>query len=137
MAWAIETEGLTKRYGSITAVDNLSLQVPDAGVFGLLGPNGSGKTTSMGMLLGLIRPTAGSIRLFGNAVDGVHPDSLRRIGAIVEEPNFYPYLSGPRQPPLLPGHHGPGNTRGGGPISWKWWGSPTAPIARLAHTPWE
>ena len=94
MAWAIETEGLTKRYGSITAVDNLSLQVPDAGVFGLLGPNGSGKTTSMGMLLGLIRPTAGSIRLFGNAVEGVHPDSLRRIGAIVEEPNFYPYLSG-------------------------------------------
>ena len=94
MAWAIETEGLTKRYGSITAVDNLSLQVPDAGVFGLLGPNGSGKTTSMGMLLGLIRPTAGSIRLFGNSVEGVHPDSLRRIGAIVEEPNFYPYLSG-------------------------------------------
>ena len=94
MAWAIETEGLTKRYGSITAVDNLSLQVPDAGVFGLLGPNGSGKTTSMGMLLGLIRPTAGSIRLFGNALEGVHPDSLRRIGAIVEEPNFYPYLSG-------------------------------------------
>ena len=94
MAWAIETEGLTKRYGSITAVDNLSLQVPDAGVFGLLGPNGSGKTTSMGMLLGLIRPTAGSIRLFGNVVEGVHPDSLRRIGAIVEEPNFYPYLSG-------------------------------------------
>ena len=94
MAWAIETEGLTKRYGSITAVDNLSLQIPDAGVFGLLGPNGSGKTTSMGMLLGLIRPTAGSIRLFGNAVEGVHPDSLRRIGAIVEEPNFYPYLSG-------------------------------------------
>lgn len=94
MAWAIETEGLTKRYGSITAVDNLSLQVPDAGVFGLLGPNGSGKTTSMGMLLGLIRPTAGSIRLFGNVVEGVHPDSLRRIGAIVEEPNFYPYLRG-------------------------------------------
>ena len=94
MAWAIETEGLTKRYGSITAVDNLSLQVPDAGVFGLLGSNGSGKTTSMGMLIGLIRPTAGSIRLFGNSVEGVHPDSLRRIGAIVEEPNFYPYLSG-------------------------------------------
>ena len=94
MAWAVETEGVTKRYGSITAVDNLSLRVPDAGVFGLLGPNGSGKTTSMGMLLGLIRPTAGSIRLFGNAVEGVHSDSLRRIGAIVEEPNFYPYLSG-------------------------------------------
>ena len=63
-------------------------------MFGLLGPNGSGKTTTMGMLLGLIRPTAGSIRLFGDPVDGVHPHALRRVGAIVEEPSFYPYLSG-------------------------------------------
>ena len=62
--------------------------------FGLLGTNGSGKTTTMGMLLGLIRPTAGSIRLFGSDVEGVHAGALRRIGAIVEEPNFYPYLSG-------------------------------------------
>lgn len=94
MAWVIETEGLTKRYGSITAVDNLSLQVPDTGVFGLLGPNGSGKTTTMGMLLGLIHPTSGSIRLFGSNLAGEHGNALSRIGAIVEEPSFYSHLSG-------------------------------------------
>ena len=92
--WVIETRSLTKEYGSIRAVDDLSLQVPQGGVFGLLGPNGSGKTTTMGMLLGLVRPTAGTIRLFGDPAEGVHPHALRRIGAIVEEPSFYPYLSG-------------------------------------------
>ena len=94
MAWVIETAGLTKRYGPITAVDDLCLQVPETGVFGLLGPNGSGKTTTMGMLLGLIHPTSGTIRLFGSKVDGEHGDALRRIGAIVEEPRFYYHLSG-------------------------------------------
>ena len=73
---------------------NLSLRIPRGGVFGLLGPNGSGKTTTMSMLLGLSRPTSGSIRLFGEPADGVNPYLLRRIGAIVEEPSFYPYLSG-------------------------------------------
>ena len=94
VSWVIETQSLTKQYGSIQAVDDLSLQVPGGGVFGLLGPNGSGKTTTMGMLLGLIRPTSGTIHLFGDVAEGVHPDALRRIGAIVEEPSFYPYLSG-------------------------------------------
>ncbi|MCE2404820.1 MAG: ABC transporter ATP-binding protein [Dehalococcoidia bacterium] len=94
MNWVIETRSLTKEYGPIRAVDDLSLQVPQGGVFGLLGPNGSGKTTTMGMLLGLVRATAGAIRLFGDPVEGVHPHALRRIGAIVEEPSFYPYLSG-------------------------------------------
>ena len=88
----IQTEGLTKRYGKILAVDNLSLTVPRGHVFGLLGPNGSGKTTTMGMLLGLVAPTAGSFRLFGGS--GNHRDALRRVGAIVETPAFYPYLSG-------------------------------------------
>ena len=90
----IETRGLTKAFGAIRAVDDLSLQVPRGGVFGLLGPNGSGKTTTMGMLLGLIRPTSGGIWLFEDPVEGVRPQALRRIGAIVEEPSFYPYLSG-------------------------------------------
>ena len=94
VSWVIEIQSLTKQYGSIQAVDDLSLQIPGGGVFGLLGPNGSGKTTTMGMLLGLIRPTSGTIRLFGDVAEGVHPDALRRIGAIVEEPSFYPYLSG-------------------------------------------
>ncbi len=88
----IRTEGLTKRYGDILAVDNLSLEVPRGRIFGLLGPNGSGKTTTMGMLLGLVRPTAGSFTLFGS--DRPHAESLRRLGAIVETPAFYPYLSG-------------------------------------------
>ena len=88
----IQTEGLTKRFGNIVAVDNLSLTVPRGHVFGLLGPNGSGKTTTMGMLLGLTRPTAGSFRLFDER--GSHQDALRRVGAIVETPTFYPYLTG-------------------------------------------
>ena len=88
----IQTEGLTKRFGKIVAVDDLSLTVPRGHVFGLLGPNGSGKTTTMGMILGLTRPTAGSFRLFGE--QGNHQAALRRVGAIVETPTFYPYLSG-------------------------------------------
>ena len=88
----VQTEGLTKNYGKIVAVDNLSLTVPRGHVFGLLGPNGSGKTTTMGMLLGLTRPTAGSFRLFGAHTR--HQVALRRVGAIVETPTFYPYLSG-------------------------------------------
>ena len=90
----IETQGLTKRYGEVLAVDGLSLEVPMGGVFGLLGPNGSGKTTTISMLLGLVRPTSGSIHLFGDETAGVHEAALRRTGAIVETPAFYPYLSG-------------------------------------------
>lgn len=90
----IETDGLTKEYGTVTAVKDLSLQVPRGGVFGLLGPNGSGKTTTLAMLLGLVRPTGGAIRLFGERVDESHRDALRRIGAIVDGPYFYPQMSG-------------------------------------------
>ena len=88
----IQTDVLTKRYGDILAVDDLSLEVPRGHVFGLLGPNGSGKTTTMGMLLGLVKPTAGSFSLFGGRIP--HQDALHRVGAIVETPSFYPYLSG-------------------------------------------
>ncbi|MBI2918463.1 MAG: ABC transporter ATP-binding protein [Chloroflexi bacterium] len=90
----IETRGLTKWYGRVLAVDGLSLQVPRGGVFGLLGPNGSGKTTTMAMLLGLVRPTSGTMSLLGQDTDGGHDQALRRVGAIVEAPAFYPYLSG-------------------------------------------
>ena len=88
----IETEGLTKRFGKNVAVHNLSMEVRRGHIYGLLGPNGSGKTTTMGMLLGLLRPTAGSYKLFGS--DAGYEDALRRIGAIVESPTFYPYLTG-------------------------------------------
>ncbi|MDE2862353.1 MAG: ABC transporter ATP-binding protein [Chloroflexota bacterium] len=90
--FVIRTDGLTKRYGEILAVDRLSMEVPRGRIFGLLGPNGSGKTTTMGMLLGLVKPTAGSFTLFGS--NSPHVESLRRLGAIVETPAFYPYLSG-------------------------------------------
>ncbi len=90
----IETTDLSKRFGSVLAVDRLSLRVERGGVFGLLGSNGSGKTTTIGMLLGLVEPSGGSIHLFGNAQPGVRPADLHRIGAIVETPSFYPYLSG-------------------------------------------
>ncbi len=92
--FVIETENLTKRYGDggVVAVDALALRVPRGGVFGFLGPNGSGKTTTMGMLLGLVKPTAGTARIFGEPAGS--PSALRRIGAMVETPTFYPYLSG-------------------------------------------
>ena len=88
----IETDELTKRYGDVVAVNELSLRVPRGGVFGFLGPNGSGKTTTMGMLLGLVHRTSGDARIFGGAVG--HPETLRRVGAMVETPTFYPYLTG-------------------------------------------
>ena len=88
----IETTSLTKHYGSIVAVDGLSMSVPRGHVFGLLGPNGSGKTTTMSMLLGLVRPTAGGFNLFGSS--GGLEEALHRVGAIIESPTFYPYLTG-------------------------------------------
>ncbi len=90
--FVVETIDLTKRYGDVVAVDSLSLRIPRGGVFGFLGPNGSGKTTTMGMLLGLVHPTSGEARTFGDPAR--HPSTLRRVGAMVETPTFYPYLSG-------------------------------------------
>ncbi len=88
----IRTQGLTKKYGPIVAVDGLSMDVPRGRIFGLLGPNGSGKTTTLSILLGLTGQSSGAFTLF----DGTdsHSDALHRIGAIVETPAFYPYLSG-------------------------------------------
>ena len=90
--FVIQTHGLTKRYKNVVAVDDLSLEIRQGRVYGLLGPNGSGKTTTMGLLLGLLTPTSGTFRLFGSAHG--HEESLRRVGAIIESPSFYPYLSG-------------------------------------------
>src|SRR5215204_6125779 len=89
----VETRGLTKRYGSrITAVTDLDLSVRRGEVYGFLGPNGSGKTTTLRMLLGLIRPTSGTARVLGKKPGD--PEGLQGIGALVESPAFYPYLSG-------------------------------------------
>lgn len=90
----ISTDRLTKAFGNLVAVNDLYLRVIRGDVFGFLGPNGSGKTTTIRMLLGLIRPTAGRALLFG--MDNAYQLSeiLQRVGAIVETPVFYPYLSG-------------------------------------------
>ena len=90
----LRTIGLTKHFGRLVAVNNLNLELRCGEVFGFLGPNGAGKSTTVGMILGLIAPTAGSIELFGTKLDGHSWLLLRRVGAIIEEPAFYPYLSG-------------------------------------------
>lgn len=92
--YLIETHGLTRRFGSQLAVDDLNLLVPAAGVYGFLGPNGAGKTTAIRMLLGLIRPNAGEVRLFGQSLNGNHRSVMCRVGALVEAPSLYPHLTG-------------------------------------------
>jgi ABC-2 type transport system ATP-binding protein len=90
---ALVTNGLSKRYGRRLAVDALSIEVPSGVVAGFIGPNGAGKTTTMAMLLGLVRPTAGTATVLGASVE--HPASyLGRVGALIEAPSFWPGLSG-------------------------------------------
>ena len=91
---AIETLGLTKRFRAQTAVDRVDLAVPRGSVFGFLGPNGSGKTTTIRMLLGLVRPTGGHARLLGAPMPRSLDRVLPRVGALVEGPAFSPYLTG-------------------------------------------
>ncbi len=88
------TRGLSKRFRAQLAVDAVDLNVPAGAVYGFLGPNGSGKTTTIRMLLGLIAPTAGEISLLGARSPAEIPRALRRVGALVEGPAFHPYLSG-------------------------------------------
>ena len=94
----VATRGLTKRFGHQVAVNAVDLVVPAASVFGFLGPNGSGKTTTIRMLLGLIGPSAGEVDLLGAPMAGagrrLDVSTLRRVGALVEGPAFHPYLSG-------------------------------------------
>ena len=91
---AVRTQGLTKRFGAQVAVDGVDLEVPQGAVYGFLGPNGSGKTTTIRMLLGLVRPTSGYRELLGLAIPDHTQLALPRVGALVEGPAFHPYLSG-------------------------------------------
>ena len=91
---AIETCGLTRRFGTQLAVDDLNLFAPEAGVYGFLGPNGAGKTTTIRMLLGLIRPNAGEVRLFGAPLAAGRLSLMRMVGSLVETPSLYPHLTG-------------------------------------------
>jgi ABC-2 type transport system ATP-binding protein len=91
---ALTTAGLTKRFGTQTAVDAVDMVVPRGAVYGFLGPNGSGKTTTIRMLLALVRPTAGEVTVLGGAMPDDLARVLPRVGALVEGPAFHPYLSG-------------------------------------------
>jgi len=104
----IETTGLRKEFRGVrggvrVAVQGLDLAVPAGGVHGFLGPNGSGKTTTIRMLLGLARPTRGTMRLFGQPVPHHLPQVIGRVGAVVESPKFSPNFSGRRNLLLLAG----------------------------------
>ena len=98
---AVAISGLGKRYGAIKAVDGLSMTVPDGGVHGFLGPNGSGKTTTIRMLLGLIPADAGTMRLFGEPVPARLPQVIDKVGAIVEQPKFFDTFSARKNLALL------------------------------------
>ncbi len=94
MTAALTTSGLTKRFGNQTVVDGIDLGVPAGAVYGFLGPNGSGKTTTIRMVLGLVRPDAGGVELLGRPMPGDLQAVLPKVGALVEGPAFHPYLSG-------------------------------------------
>jgi ABC-type multidrug transport system ATPase subunit len=90
----VRTRGLTKRYGQVRAVDAVDLEVAEGDVYGFLGANGSGKTTTLRMLLGLVLPTSGDAEVFGQPMPSARRTVLPRIGALVEGPGAYPHLSG-------------------------------------------
>ena len=92
--WAVETHGLTKRFGPTVAVDDVELLVPRGSAFGYLGPNGAGKTTLIRTLLGLTKANAGTMALLGTPVPAERSRALARVGAIVDEPRFHPHLTG-------------------------------------------
>jgi ABC-2 type transport system ATP-binding protein len=93
-AVAIATSGLAKHFGELRAVDGIDLSVPAGSVYGFLGPNGSGKTTTIRILLGLISATGGECQLFGLPMPAAAGEALPQVGALIEGPAFYPWLTG-------------------------------------------
>jgi ABC-2 type transport system ATP-binding protein len=104
---AIETRGLTKRFGARLALDGVDLRVPCGCAFGFLGPNGAGKTTMIRTLLGLTRASTGTMRLLDHPVPAERAQALRRVGAIVEEPRFHLHLTGVENLRLVAAVRGP------------------------------
>jgi ABC-2 type transport system ATP-binding protein len=102
----VAARGLTKRYGAILAVDDVALNVDAGDVYGFLGPNGAGKTTTLRMLLGLIRPSEGSVELFGRDPLVAGARALEGVAGFVEAPRFYPYLSARKNLELLAAYDG-------------------------------
>ena len=91
----VTTDGLTKTYGDFHAVDHVDLRVPRGGIYGFLGPNGAGKSTTMKLLLGLTRPTSGTMSVLGHPVSPRSPLPAGAIGSLIEGPSYYPRLTGP------------------------------------------
>ncbi|CAN5660699.1 ABC transporter ATP-binding protein [soil metagenome] len=110
MSSVIVTCGLTKRYGRFTAVDRMNLDVHEGDLFGFLGPNGSGKTTTARMLLGLVFPTSGAMEVLGRAMPRNSASVLPELGVLIEGPGFYPHLSGRTNLELVDAA-GPGGSR--------------------------
>ena len=110
----IRTEGLTKRFGSVTAVDDVSLEVSAGDIYGFLGANGSGKTTTVRCLLGLVLPTQGRIELLGRPMPRSGREVLPKVGTLVEGPAAYGHLSGHANLTLIDASGGPGGPLGGG-----------------------
>ena len=95
MADIVQTRGLCKQYGKVLRVKRLDLQVSEGAIYGFLGPNGAGKSTTLKMILGLVRPTAGSISVFGKEVNGHNRlDMLKQVGSLIESPSYYGHLTG-------------------------------------------
>jgi ABC-2 type transport system ATP-binding protein len=103
----IELRKVEKRFGRRTAVEDFTLHVPAGEIFGLLGHNGAGKSTAIGMMLGQVWPTAGEVRVCGHEVSRHRRQALRKVGAIFETPVFYDYLSGWRNLEILSHYTGP------------------------------
>src|SRR5262245_26007730 len=93
MVAVLHTEGLSKHFGSFKAVDDLNLEVQEGDLYGFLGGNGSGKTTTMRMILRLIRPTSGRVAIFGKDHRSDFIEIMQQVGSLVELPAYYPYLS--------------------------------------------
>ncbi len=94
MSMLLEVTHLTKSFGSFTAVDDLSFSVKEGEVYGFLGQNGAGKSTTIRMILSLIRPTGGSINIFGMSIEKEREKILHQVGAVVEKPDLYRYMTG-------------------------------------------
>ncbi len=94
MSFIVQTKNLTRRFGDKTSVNRVDLEVPLGSIYGFLGPNGAGKTTTLKMLLGLLRPTAGEIKIFGKMMPEERRAILRHTGSLVESPSYYGHLSG-------------------------------------------
>ena len=103
----IQLKNLFKKFGKQLAVDDLSLQVPAGEIYGLLGHNGAGKSTAIGMMLGQVWPTSGKVRICGHDVTAHRRKALQKVGAIFESPAFYDYLSGRRNLEILSSYTAP------------------------------